>query len=338
MQIHSVRTIKRLFERWFSPEECDIVERQQRSVFVFSTLMILAGAPLDIFRLSGPTDPVFAWINVCWLLLLPMLVWLYIKRKAVPGTLVAWQLYIAQSSMCAAMLYCAFNATEYNRMVILADLCISVAILMLSLIAFLRWTAMALTAISLSTYSLCVGITGDNGLGSFLPLFYIIFILMAWLGSRLVENTKRLDKENSHIKEEDRHIFGTLNMDREKMRALADMSLTRNPDEKQVDVLLGMVDGDIRERIVHFGAEHVRQERMEVEKLARAFPELSRSEIEICRLVLLGKKQGEIMAILGKSKGNITSQRTHIRRKLGITSSDHLFLFLQGRIVRIDGE
>jgi len=51
---------------------------------------------------------------------------------------------------------------------------------------------------------------------------------------------------------------------------------------------------------------------------------LTPSEIEICDLILKEKKMNEILQILGKSQGNVTSRRTNIRRKLGLSPADNL--------------
>jgi transcriptional regulator len=57
---------------------------------------------------------------------------------------------------------------------------------------------------------------------------------------------------------------------------------------------------------------------------SQIFPELTPSEIEICRLVILGKGLKEVCRELSKVESNITSQRRHIRIKLGLQPSDNL--------------
>ena len=63
---------------------------------------------------------------------------------------------------------------------------------------------------------------------------------------------------------------------------------------------------------------------MEQYHLSEVFPELTPSEIEICRLVILGKTLKEVCEILGKSESNITCQRSNIRKKIGLKPSDNL--------------
>ena len=70
---------------------------------------------------------------------------------------------------------------------------------------------------------------------------------------------------------------------------------------------------------------------MERNSLTEIFPELSPSEIEIYRLVIMGKSLNEVCSILRKSESNITCQRSNIRKKLGLQSSDNLKKVLQER-------
>ena len=63
---------------------------------------------------------------------------------------------------------------------------------------------------------------------------------------------------------------------------------------------------------------------MDTSMPSQIFPELTPSEIEICRLVILGKGLKEVCRELSKVESNITSQRRHIRIKLGLQPSDNL--------------
>ena len=61
------------------------------------------------------------------------------------------------------------------------------------------------------------------------------------------------------------------------------------------------------------------EEKAALNRISAAIPGLTPSEVEIVQLILHGHKTSEICMMLGKEKGNITSQRTHIRAKLGLT-------------------
>lgn len=59
--------------------------------------------------------------------------------------------------------------------------------------------------------------------------------------------------------------------------------------------------------------------------------DLTNSERQICQMVLEGKSLKEICIELNKSESNITSQRSHIRKKLNLDRKDDLRRELEKR-------
>lgn len=58
--------------------------------------------------------------------------------------------------------------------------------------------------------------------------------------------------------------------------------------------------------------------------ISATLPSLTPTEREVCRLIIGGKTILEIAAILDKTPNNISSVRIHIRKKLGLATSDDL--------------
>ena len=63
--------------------------------------------------------------------------------------------------------------------------------------------------------------------------------------------------------------------------------------------------------------------------------DLTNSEIQICKLVLQDKSLKEICILLDKTESNITSQRSHIRKKLNMDRKDDLKRTLELRFAEI---
>ena len=61
-------------------------------------------------------------------------------------------------------------------------------------------------------------------------------------------------------------------------------------------------------------------------------PDLTHSELEICRLIVQGKKLDDIARLLNKSTSNINTQRSNIRRKLELKAEDNLCDFIVSKI------
>ena len=62
--------------------------------------------------------------------------------------------------------------------------------------------------------------------------------------------------------------------------------------------------------------------------LGHHFPCLTKSETDVCRLILVGKKRSEIGLLLDKTENNVDVTRNHIRKKLNVPTDQNLQKFL----------
>ena len=87
--------------------------------------------------------------------------------------------------------------------------------------------------------------------------------------------------------------------------------------------MLGMMDDQSKERLFTAVNEYITQKNTQLSAINKAFPELSASEAEICRLILQGKKLSEICdnAINGTK---ISNSRNRKRTSLTRSACRHL--------------
>lgn len=74
------------------------------------------------------------------------------------------------------------------------------------------------------------------------------------------------------------------------------------------------------------------EEKCKADVIKDYFPELTPTELVIVALILQDKTVGEICEILHRSSGNITSHRSNIRTKLGLSKTDNLKAALRLRV------
>lgn len=156
--------------------------------------------------------------------------------------------------------------------------------------------------------------------------------LFALLGRSMIRNIARLDKENTELKDEKQEILNVFHLTEQQMRSYMALARDKGIDPEQTAEILTAVGAVAEKRILDNVAHYVRQSTIEFDKLRERLPELTTSELEICALVLKEKKLKEIIALLGKSRGNITCQRTNIRSKLGLQPQDKLLEVLRKRV------
>lgn len=185
-----------------------------------------------------------------------------------------------------------------------------------------------LGGMSMAAYVVCTCITGNAALKNFGVLYMIL--LLAVLGSLLVRSIRHLDKENSTFRKEEEDMLHVLKMEREQVRAYIQLAKQRR---ESVDAgrLLDLLGDDAQRNVILNVRDALTARELERTELSEVFPELTPSEIEICRFIIQDKTINEICTILKKTESNITCQRTNIRRKLGLKPADNLKKVLQAR-------
>lgn len=107
------------------------------------------------------------------------------------------------------------------------------------------------------------------------------------------------------------------------MKAYIALALEKH-DLAKTTHLLSLMGATSQKNVIDNVTEFLKQQELEKHDIASVFPDFTPSELNICRLILQGKKQGEICNILNKSESNISTQRANIRKKLGLQTSQDL--------------
>ena len=104
-----------------------------------------------------------------------------------------------------------------------------------------------------------------------------------------------------------------------------DMLINLNESDKEkVYSLLSRLSSTHQEELLNNIKDYYHKQYIETINLLSICPSLTPSEVEICKLILIGKSLKEICFTLHKTPSNITSQRTHIRKKLNLVKQDDL--------------
>jgi DNA-binding CsgD family transcriptional regulator len=196
--------------------------------------------------------------------------------------------------------------------------------LSLALMTYIRVLPLVLGGLSILSYGLCCLFTGDGALCGMFPIFLACFAVVSVGGHNLSGSVDELEQEKREMKESEQKILNLMELDRSQLSAYIALAREKGLSADETGTMLDLVGKKARENIQDNVSYYFRQRGIEYENLQTRLPQLSRSEIEICELILKEKKLKEILRILGKSESNVTSQRTNIRRKLGLSPSEDL--------------
>lgn len=311
--------------------EKGLIGRQRLAVYIYSTLIVAIGIPLNLLGWTGPENGFYTALNTAHLIVAVSLFAGYCLRR-IPLTWALGTLIVATHlEIAGEMLFSAFHPSDYRMMLIVANMILATVTVMLALVAYMRYLPYIACALMMGTYIACACITQSPSLWNFSLLFVLIFSIVALLGERLVKNIHILYRENEILRQEEYAIMELLELDKKQMMAFAELSKGEADDVRTTE-LMDMIGKDARRNLYASARRQIRQEQTRMDAVKRQFPELTHSEQEICRLILQGKKLSEMCDMLHKTRGNITSQRAHIREKLGLDRKDDLKSALQKRM------
>lgn len=293
---------------------------------------LMAAFILKILGFSGPQGSIYYTLNGVALAAVAITVMLYRLRIIAPDTTFLALIMVMQTGTIVEMGVLANDPTEYNLLLMMGNLVLLGVNIIFSMAINLPRLSYFLCGSALAGYTYCVFVTGNAALRDIFPVYVVLTAFTALLihysaGNARSESLKlpppiRYEKRELHeVPCTHEHVVA------------ACMKLSQGElDAAQVGELLDSLGGEPKRHILNNISLYAQTEETELKTVAALFPELTPSEHEICRLVLQGKKLGELCRILEKSPSNISSQRAHIRKKLGMQPDENLQKVLAARL------
>jgi DNA-binding CsgD family transcriptional regulator len=255
----------------------------------------------------------------------------YLRRKLSVTAGVSILSVANQLSILFEMWMCLTDDTPRGIYLIMGYMVMAGLNMSLVLMAYIRVLPFVLGGLTMTAYGVCCWESGEGALIGMLPILGACFFVIALLGHRLSCNVYRLEHEKAVLKEDERKILDLLELDKSQLMAYISLAREKGLSTEQTETMLDLIGEKARENIRGNVSYYYRQREVDYANLRSFLPELTPSEIEICDLILKEKKLKEILHILGKSEGNITSQRANIRRKLGLDRRANLYDELRKR-------
>lgn len=298
-------------EHFKYPYYCGLQERRQFVCFLFTTFVELFYIPANILGLNdyhhSTIFDAYNWFHLIFIIILQIFFWtntlstkasVYIFFTAIAIKLSAESLY----ELSTTGVYGIHILGNLNIILILASVAIAV-----------RLSKLAITIITILTFSLtifCITSPLHHILRA-MRIFFVGYMFILYIIIFDSKNaTKGLRMPNRITKEEQSAIDMLINLNKS--------------DKEKVYSLLSRLSSTHQEELLNNIKDYYHQQYIETINLLSICPSLTPSEVEICKLILIGKSLKEICFTLHKTPSNITSQRTHIRKKLNLVKQDDL--------------
>lgn len=317
--------------------QTDFVARQQTMViFTVASIMIII-LPLAVLGLTGANGSLPTVLNACNGLCAFLTFALYLLGYIKTST----GLCLLTGSMtiftCAEMLVSLFFPCNFHNCdtLITGDIGLLMLVSFILVSSYMPKSAIAVSVLSMACFIVCIVISGSEDLENNVMVFAIVFLITNFLGVKMVQGVKKLHQENLTLKSEEQRIIEKLGLNKEQIVSLVQLSDKNVSSKERNEAALEFMETispEARQRLITAVEDYVKEREANMHDLSQLFPELTPSEIAICRLVLQGKSTGEICAILDKTRGNVSSQRAHIRTKLGLSTEENLLEYLKAKV------
>ena len=306
-------------EHHLCPDYCGVVDRRRVIAFVLLTLIEILIIPYHflLFYMMKAWGGMF--YNIVHTLALAVLTYVVLKRKVVFKTGISLLYILVFVKLAIDSMLCLHFQGDQDNLSVMSNIFIMFILAITAQSQQLNRTSLGFSIALLPVVAVAISHTQVSTLlfsikavlVGFLMIFYV------WLYNWEPVIVKKLRQPKQMMEEE-----------KKALTMLADLK----DDEKDIAVnLMSRLSPEQQQNILDRAAEQLKTSELSKKAWDLVCAELTNSERVICQMVLEGKMLKEICIELNKSESNITSQRSHIRKKLNMDRKDDLRRELEKR-------
>lgn len=278
---------------------------------VLSLSVIVAGVPMHIFGFIGRNHVALQALSaLTWVTTLVIFVCYLLQRLSLKVAISTFGI-LTQLTDSARIVCMTLSRPEGFVDTILFNQVISLALIIYLVMAVVRHVPAIITSLSIATITFAY-LYSDGEINEQLVLIFVIVeIFTCILGELIRQGIGGI------------RLLATFRMT--KTELLAYIQLGRGGmEDKDITNFFDHLDERTEANLIKAVKQRVAQRRMQHADISAVLPTLTPTEQEVCRLIIGGKTILEIAAILNKTANNISTVRIHIRKKLGLATTDDL--------------
>ena len=306
-------------EHHLCPDYCGVVDRRRVIAFVFLTLVEILIIPYHflLFYMMKAWGGMF--YNIVHTIALAVLTYVVLKRKVVFKTGISLLYILVFVKLAIDSMLCLHYQGDRDNLSVMSNIFIMFILAITAQSQQLNRTTLGFAVALLPVVAVALSHTQISVLLFSIKAVLVGFlmILYVWIYNWEPVITKEL-RQPKQLREEEKKA----------LHMLADLK----DEEKDMAVnLLSRLSSEQQQNILDRAAEQLKTSELSKKAWNLVCADLTNSEKQICQMVLEGKMLKEICIELNKSESNITSQRSHIRKKLNMDRKDDLKRELEKR-------
>lgn len=306
-------------EHHLCPDYCGVVDRRRVIAFVLLTLIEILIIPYHflLFYMMKAWGGMF--YNIVHTIALAVLTYVVLKRKVVFKTGISLLYILVFVKLAIDSMLCLHYQGDRDNLSVMSNIFIMFILAITAQSQQLHRTTLGFAVALLPVVAVAISHTQISVLFFSIKAILVGFlmILYVWLYNWEPVIVKEL-RQPKQMREEEKKA----------LHMLADLK----DEEKDMAVnLLSRLRPEQQQNILERAAEQLKTSELSKKAWDLVCADLTNSERVICQMVLEGKMLKEICIELNKSESNITSQRSHIRKKLNMDRKDDLRRELEKR-------
>lgn len=310
------------------------VDRHQIIVYLLHSTIVIFVISLQLIGLGGSQEAVPKLMGVVHLTACLMALSLYFFRKISIPVAFSLVTLVSQIAVVSRSFYFVQARSENFLQLIFLNQVVSLLAIAFLVMSFVKYTPFLIAIISLVTYGGVAAYLNEPALWNLFSFFFAVEFFFCVLGELLRRNVGHIQMENTDMHHRETAFLHAVKFNEREVEAYLRMINNDQPTPEDTDRLFSMLRPKSQRNLVNAIRQHLKHHLMDNTNLAQMFPTLTKSELDVCNLILQGKKMNEIGQLLDKTEKNVGVVRTHIRKKLNVPTDQDLRKYLMELLVK----
>lgn len=324
--------IKEKTKSFLDSRTTDAIGRHQVIVYLLHTAIVVVVVSMQLTGLGGSQEIVPKAMSLIHLSTSLTALLFFLSRKVSVTTAFSIVALVAQGTiLCRFFYFSRVQPDQYLHLILLNQMTSLLAMVFLVL-CFVKYTPFIVTVVSLTAYACVASYLGEPVLWRLFGFFLGVQTFLCLLGEMLRRNVLNVQTENINLHHRETTLMRAVRLNGREMEAYLRMSSNDNPTAANADRFFAMLTPKSQRNLINAVRLHLRKHLTDDCDLECLFPMLTKSEVDVCNLILQGKKMNEISLLLEKSEKNIGVVRSHIRSKLDVPPGHDLRKFLAKKL------
>lgn len=313
-----------------SPDEKKI-EWQNKVVLFYFTILYITGICIAVFSDVEPIGIFYKIANTAQGICIIVALLLYLKEIINVRHTMTLIFSICTVEIVVELFHQALYDGSRGPLSIMTNMVILACIACTSALIYVKRLSLYISLLAIIAYNICAYLTGSDVLLEYSHLIVLSFLCVTFMGSHLARTFQLLLTENRAYKEEQKQFLDYMQLTKEQWHQLIEaLRITgKRVDIEQTENIFKLLEERLQERLTYKVKELIKQEQDYTAIILQEYPSLTDLELKTANYIIKGLSSSEIASALDTTISTVTSVRSRIRNKCGLSRDTNLQSYLR---------